>query len=97
MDVSRWPRVKLAAALLLAFAAACDRQRTPDADDATPRAAAGYDADSAARGLLSPELASLLAVEPLRGEASVGVPSAHCKQDTLRDITRPAIKARLGI
>ena len=72
--------------MMATLAAACDRQRTPDDDEGATRRTPAYDADSAARGLLSPELASLLAVEPLLGEASVGVPSARCKQDTLRDI-----------
>lgn len=67
--------------------AACNRD-TGRADRATQGAArsVAFDADSAARGLLAPELASLLAVEPLLARASEPAPAVHCKQDTLRDI-----------
>lgn len=66
-----------------------------------PRATrAAYDADSAARGLLPPDLASLLNVEPLLARASdtSAAQGRWCKQDTLpqrRDV-RLRFDARSG-
>jgi hypothetical protein len=72
----------LAVALVIPILPGCDR----DAGRAErPAAVRAYDADSAARGLLPPELASLLAVEPML--AAMGdtgrATGRRCRVDTL--------------
>ena len=74
-------------ALGLLALAACGRDRA--GAGSVERAGAvrtAYDADSAARGLLTPELAGLLAVEPLLGGA------ARCRQDTLPQIRHVRVR-----
>ena len=80
----------LRAALGLLALAACDRERA--SSGLTERAGAAhvaYDADSAARGLLTPELAGLLAVEPLLAGDARG---RRCKQDTLPQIAHVRLR-----
>jgi hypothetical protein len=99
------PRRGLALLLLALGPAltACDREAARDATvGEAPRRVArtAYDADSAARGLLAPGLASLLAVEPLLARASdtSAARGRWCKQDTLaqrRDV-RLRFDARSG-
>jgi hypothetical protein len=68
-------------ALGLLALAACNRDRAGSDSAARPAGVQrSYDADSAARGLLPPELAGLLAVEPLLADAR------RCVQDTLPGI-----------
>lgn len=76
------------ALLALCAVVACDGGA---GDRSVPIARAGaarpaYDADSAARGLLTPELAGLLAVEPLLADAGGDTRGRRCKEDTLPDI-----------
>lgn len=102
------PRLALVAALgaLPLAAAACDRSgASSDSARSSPihgqgasnAARTAYDADSAARGLLTPELAALLAVEPLLARASdtSATDGRRCKQDTLAQLLH--VKLRFDV
>ena len=77
-----------AGALLLVVPAlaGCDRDAGPDGDARRPAGVVRpFDADSAARGLLPPELAEVLAVEPVlaRLRDTSAAEGRRCKVDTL--------------
>ena len=84
-------RLRLALGLLAL--AACNRDRAESESGARPASVRmGYDADSAARGLLPPELAGLLAVEPLLDTAAGVARARRCVQDTLPQIAHVRLR-----
>jgi hypothetical protein len=85
--------VGLRLALGLLALAACDRERaTAGFTERGGAAHYAYDSDSAARGLLPPDLAALLAVEPLLdGTASDGG-ARRCRQDTLPQLAHVRLR-----
>ena len=79
--------IRVACALLAL--AACNRDRgAAESADRPAAVRTAYDADSAARGLLPPNLAGLLAVEPLlaRVADTSAARGTRCKQDTLAQL-----------
>src|SRR5687768_15515394 len=75
----------LAALTVAALLAGCDRG-AGGVDSAAGTAVAGavpYDADSAARGLLAPEIAGLLAVDTLLDDEWLAANAGRCRDERL--------------
>ena len=90
------PNAGLRVALGLLALAACDRERAgsglTERAGAARAAVVAYDADSAARGLLTPELAGLLAVEPLLAADTSAARGRRCRQDTLPQLAHVRLR-----